>query len=1159
MINLRNALTGLMATSLLMLSVLGAAQERNASSGKMIAEPHVVSTYDLKGYPDGDLPEVFAPDNPREDEDGPEGYHTKPLPYDTNPADNSDLLGIQAAPSLKTPGFQSLGPNGWVPPDPTVASGPYGVIVAKNDDLAFYDRDGNQQFTTDINAWWGDNRKFFDPKLVYDNLAGRFYIVYDYIIDTGSAAGSETGWLLMASDDNQAPGSWHFWYLNAGVDGGTANHGWMDYPYVGYDNDSVSLSGTLFPWYGSTSSTYAKLRFLRKSEILAGSGLAWWDFWAFTSVDSSGANTIDRNLCIADLQTNFGQTIVINAKQYGSNALTVRVFSNTSFPSSGPTYTTTQTAVAAYTVAPNAQQAGTAVDLEVIDCRILHATYALGNVFCTNTSSAYTGTVSSVGLYHLDMYTGGFPATSVNYFGSAGYNYFYPAIANSTANPADAVVLFNRSSNSSSEYAGLRMAGYQSSAWSGSSNIKVGEGIYTISANGRFRWGDYSGAASDKFDNRGFWLYGEYAETGNTFGTWLQRVSWKPDYSVTANSIAGQVTDTVNLTATVRASDTLALLSGVTVNFMVGTTNVGSASTNASGVATLAYTIPLGVPSSFTITASCDDSITYDRGSDTSTLTTSKANTASIMYNRTVEYGANVNFHGYLYRTTDFLGLSGYGLDFTVNGGAIGTVATSSGDAFIDWTANLVPAVYNTAAIFNGPSSFYNTSSGAGTVTINKAATTVTAGNASGTIGSPATLTAHLSRNHDGAAIGGRTISFTVAGVGAGSAVTNASGDASLSWNVAGGVLGANAIIASFAGDAFYLASNGTATFNRFAGTTLVIAPASGQRLQSVPLTATLTRTYDGALIGGQTIQFTVDAVNVGSAVTNASGVATLNFAIPLAATLGSHPIGASFAGSGFLNASSDTDRLTVVKWDSAIAVSNASGTAGQAVNLSATLRRNIDSALLAGKTVNFSVGGVGVGSAVTNASGVATLGWTVTVAALGNYVLTASFAGDVDYNASSNNAIFTRTGKTLSGLVILQDWTASTAGIPIHVDIYKGAVLEESFNTTLDASSRWTKVNSVTSTGAHQVYIKPWHWLRRVGTFTFSVSGNTAMNHNCINGDIDLDDEVGPGDFGLLSSAYGSVSGDPNWNIAADLDGDGEVGPSDFGILSTNYGQTGD
>ena len=71
--------------------------------------------------------------------------------------------------------------------------------------------------------------------------------------------------------------------------------------------------------------------------------------------------------------------------------------------------------------------------------------------------------------------------------------------------------------------------------------------------------------------------------------------------------------------------------------------------------------------------------------------------------------------------------------------------------------------------------------------------------------------------------------------------------------------------------------------------------------------------------------------------------------------------------------------------------------------------------------------------------------------------------------------------------------------------------------------------------------------------------NAGALVNFEFINGDIDGDNEVGPGDFGALSAAFGSVPGDPNWSDYADLDGDWEVGPSDFGILSANFGLAGD
>ena len=55
---------------------------------------------------------------------------------------------------------------------------------------------------------------------------------------------------------------------------------------------------------------------------------------------------------------------------------------------------------------------------------------------------------------------------------------------------------------------------------------------------------------------------------------------------------------------------------------------------------------------------------------------------------------------------------------------------------------------------------------------------------------------------------------------------------------------------------------------------------------------------------------------------------------------------------------------------------------------------------------------------------------------------------------------------------------------------------------------------------------------------------------------DCDLDNNcvVGPSDFGLFRSAWGSSPGDPKWNPNADFDSNDVVGPSDFGIFRPRW-----
>jgi uncharacterized repeat protein (TIGR01451 family) len=173
--------------------------------------------------------------------------------------------------------------------------------------------------------------------------------------------------------------------------------------------------------------------------------------------------------------------------------------------------------------------------------------------------------------------------------------------------------------------------------------------------------------------------------------------------------------------------------------------------------------------------------------------------------------------------------------------------------------------------------------------------------------------------------------------------------------------------------------------------TTLTVAPATGTYCGTVNLSATLTA---GGPLSGKTINFTLNGNGVGSAVTNGSGVASLSNVSLSGINAGSYPtgVGASFAGDPPYLASSGTALLTVNKANTTtvVTVSNATydgsphgGTAN--VTGPCTLNQSV--------TVSYS----GRLSTVYGPSNTPPTN-------AGDYTASASYAGDSNYNPSSDS-----------------------------------------------------------------------------------------------------------------------------------------------------------
>jgi hypothetical protein len=182
-----------------------------------------------------------------------------------------------------------------------------------------------------------------------------------------------------------------------------------------------------------------------------------------------------------------------------------------------------------YDLAPDAEQRGSTTSrIETNDSRLLNAIYQFSATgqkrlwTCHTTNHTWSGDTKSVSViqwYEIDVINN--TVVQQQKFGAPGTYYFFPVIQ--TNINRDAFIVFGRSSPSI--YGELRQTGRRAAAapgsLEGSALIKEGESAYTGA-----RWGDYFGICRDPSDPSAVWMNGEYAESGNTWGTWTSSAKY---------------------------------------------------------------------------------------------------------------------------------------------------------------------------------------------------------------------------------------------------------------------------------------------------------------------------------------------------------------------------------------------------------------------------------------------------------------------------------------------------------------------------------------------------------------------------------------------------------------------------------------------------------
>jgi hypothetical protein len=151
---------------------------------------------------------------------------------------------------------------------------------------------------------------------------------------------------------------------------------------------------------------------------------------------------------------------------------------------------------------------------------------------------------------------------------------------------------------------------------------------------------------------------------------------------------------------------------------------------------------------------------------------------------------------------------------------------------------------------------------------------------------------------------------------------------------------------------------------------------------------------------------------------------------------------------------------------------------------------------------------------------------------------------------------------KTVSGTLTLQSYTGAqlpgTSFVFELRDASTNALIETDAGTVTAGNA--FSFSTAQSAGNYKLRIKGINrFLAKSQTIVLGASGVSGLSYTLLNGDANGDNIVGTADFNVLRAAWGGVSPNSPYNVAADFNGDGIIGTTDFNIMRTSWGAVGD
>ncbi len=433
----------------------------------------------------------------------------------------------------------------FIPPDPHGAVGPAHLVSIVNTSIEWHTKAGVQEVSkrlgkdavTHIGSFFEPLvpvNSLFDPKVIYDQHAGRFIAVALEKVSTGllDDPGNVSRILVAVSDDSDPNGLWYYHAIPsklmlAAVDG--IHEAWADYPGLAVDEETVYITANMFRFPAGGIFVGSRVWILDKIPFYFGlpAVVSFYDHGTLSGAPTPYPTTQPAHVFGPMLPPGPLGTYLVSAgweDMFGADYLNIieiisplaaPIFISYFVPLGGDIFMT-----AAF---PDAPQAGSPVLIETNDNRALNAVWRAGHLWAVNTVIPSAGPDIGQVTAHWYRMIAPFGYSLVDQGDVGGEDIamicftFFPSIAVNSA--GDVAIGF--AASAPTIFAGAYYTGRLSTDPPGytipSGVVRPGLAPYVRTFGGpRNRWGDYSATCVDPSDDLTFYVFNEFADTLGT-------------------------------------------------------------------------------------------------------------------------------------------------------------------------------------------------------------------------------------------------------------------------------------------------------------------------------------------------------------------------------------------------------------------------------------------------------------------------------------------------------------------------------------------------------------------------------------------------------------------------------------------------------------------